>query len=40
MDNIAWKLFKKTGNIKYFLLSKKLEGVDGAVKKNSRNSNR
>lgn len=40
MENLAWNLFKKTGNIKYFLLSKKLEGVDNATKKDRGNSNR
>ena len=40
MDNVIWKLFKKTGNIKYFLLAKKLEGVSSADKKDNRNSNR
>lgn len=40
MENVAWKLFKKTGDIKYFLLAKRLEGVDVATKKDSRNSSR
>ena len=40
MNNVAWKLFKKTGNIRYFLLAKRLEGVDSAIKKDNRNSNK
>ena len=40
MKQIIWDLFKSTGDIRYFLLVKKLEGVTSAVKKDNRNSNR
>lgn len=39
--DIVWNLFKKTGNIKYYLMAKKIEGEDNARdKKNRGNSNR
>lgn len=40
MNKIIWELFKKTGNIKYFLLSKSLEGEVGENKKNRSNSSK
>ena len=37
--DVVWNLFKKTGNIKYYLMAKKIEGEDNArIQKNSRNS--
>ena len=39
--DIVWNLFKKTGNIKYYLMAKKIEGEDNARnQKNRGNSNR
>ena len=40
MEEILWKLFKKTGNIKYFILIKKLGSVSNEDNKNRRNGNR
>ena len=40
MQEVVWKLFKKTGNIKYYLLAKKLEGDNDANKKDNWNSNK
>ena len=40
MDELLWKLFKKTGNIKYFLLIKKLGSVNNEDNKNRGNSSR
>ena len=38
---IVWNLFKKTGDVKYYLMSKKLEGEEDATDKEDRgNSNR
>lgn len=38
---IVWNLFKKTGDIKYYLMAKKIEGEQHARnQKNRRNSNR
>ena len=38
---IVWNLFKKTGDIKYYLMAKKIEGEDDARnQENRRNSNR
>lgn len=39
MDKILWDLFKKTGNIKYFLLLQKIEGSKDGNKESRRNSN-
>ena len=43
MDNyeLVWNLFKKTGDIKYYLMAKKLEGEeDGSDQENRGNSNK
>lgn len=40
MKEIVWEIFKKTGDIKYFLLAKKLEGDSDADKKSGGNSNK
>ncbi len=43
MDNyeLVWKLFKETGDIKYYLMAKKLEGdVDASNQKNTGDSHR
>ena len=40
MDELVWKLFKQTGDIKYYLLAKKLEGDVNAGKENRGNSNK
>lgn len=38
---LVWNLFKKTGDIKYYLMAKKIEGEDSARDKENRgNSNR
>ena len=37
---LVWNLFKKTGDIKYYLMAKKIEGENNARDKESRrNSN-
>ena len=38
MDKLLWEIFKKTGNIKYFLLFKKLEGEEDETKKSRGNN--
>ena len=40
MEEILWKLFKKTGNIKYYLMIKELGSVDNETNKNRRNSSK
>ena len=30
---LVWNLFKKTGDIKYYLMAKKIEGEDSAADK-------
>ncbi len=40
MKDLVWELFKKTGNIKYFLLVKKLEGDLDGVKEVRINNNK
>ena len=43
MKDIIWNLFKKTGNIKYYLLIKKLEGdvsADDEIRGNSNRGNK
>lgn len=40
MDKILWDLFKKTGDIKYFLLLQKLEVIDNGDQKNKRDSSK
>ena len=40
MDKILWDLFKKTGDIKYFLLLQKLEVVEDGNQKTGRDSNK
>ena len=38
---LVWKLFKKTGDIKYYLMAKQIEGEENARnKENRRNSNK
>ena len=38
---LIWNLFKKTGDIKYYLMAKKLEGeIDATNQENRGNSNR
>lgn len=39
MEQLVWELFKKTGNIKYYLLAKKI-GEDNAVNKNNGNNSK
>ena len=38
MKELVWEIFKKTGDIKYFLLAKKLEGGSDADKKTRGNN--
>ncbi len=40
MEELLWELFKKTGNIKYFLLIKELGSVVNESDKSKRNSSR
>lgn len=40
MEEILWQLFKKTGNIKYFLMIKELGSVEDEDKENRGNSSR
>ena len=43
MDKILWDLFKKTGDMKYFLMLKRLNNLEGeknGVKENRGNSNK
>ena len=40
MDKILWDLFKKTGDIKYFLLLQKREVVEDGNQKTGRDSNK
>ena len=40
MDKILWDLFKKTGDIKYFLLLQKLEVIDNGDQKARRDSSK
>ncbi len=40
MNKLIWELFKKTGDIKYFLLSKRLEGEAVENKENRSNCNK
>ena len=40
MEDLLWKLFKKTGDIKYFLLIKELGSVIDESSKRKRNSSR
>ncbi len=40
MQEILWKLFKKTGDIKYYLMMKKTGSGSNENKKSRRNSNR
>ena len=40
MKEIVWEIFKKTGDIKYFLLAKKLEGDSNAYKKVGRDNSK
>lgn len=38
MNEILWDLFKKTGNIKYYLLIKRFEGESDEVAKDRGNN--
>ena len=40
MIELAWKLFQTTGEVKYYLLAKRLEGECNAIKKNDRDCNK
>lgn len=40
MENILWEMFKKTGDIKYYLFIKKLGSVDNGNRETRGNSNR
>ena len=40
MEDLVWEIFKKTGDIKYYLLAKRLKGDSNADKENRRNSNK
>ena len=40
MEEILWKLFKETGNIKYYLLLKKTGSGSNENKKSRGNNNR
>lgn len=40
MEQILWNLFQKTGDIKYFLLAKKIERKIDGTKENRRNSSK
>ncbi len=40
MEELLWELFKKTGDIKYFLLIKELGSVVDESNKGKRNSSR
>lgn len=36
---LVWNLFKKTGDIKYYLMAKKIEGEENARDKEDRGNN-
>ena len=40
MEKILWELFKKTGDIKYYLMIKELGSVKDENNKNRRNCNK
>ena len=40
MSDLVWEIFKKTGDIKYFLLAKRLEGDDIEINESRGNSNK
>ena len=40
MKDLVWEIFKKTGDIKYYLLAKRLEGDIDAYKKTRGNNNK
>lgn len=40
MEELVWEIFKKTGDIRYYLLTKNLEGDINANKKSRGNSNK
>lgn len=40
MEEILWEMFKKTGDIKYYLFIRKLGSVESGNRKGRRNSNR
>lgn len=40
MEELLWELFKKTGNIKYYLLIKELGSVDNESNEDNRNCDR
>lgn len=39
MDKILWDLFKKTGDMKYYIMLKNLEGEINGIKESRRDSN-
>ena len=40
MEKLLWELFKKTGNIKYYLMIKKIGSGNNEDKKDRGNNNR
>ena len=40
MEKLLWELFKKTGDIKYYLMIKELGSVKNENNKNRRNSDK
>ncbi len=40
MEKLLWSLFKKTGNIKYYLMIKELGSVENENKKSRGNNSR
>ena len=40
MNKILWDLFKKTGDIKYYIMVKRLEGEDVETRKDRGNSSK
>ena len=40
MEDLVWEIFKKTGDIKYYLLAKRLKGDNNADEENRGNSNK
>ena len=40
MKELVWEIFNKTGDIRYYLLSKNLEGDSNADKKSRGNSSK
>ena len=40
MEELLWKMFKETGDIRYYLLAKKIGSVDSGNRKERGSSNR